>query len=144
MPPRVILHTIHTVAEAIMSMKNRHVPLGTAARVVGLGGPIKSAHFPHPIDTPFAALTHECLTQRGVGVEVIDVLQRRRLIRHHVSVQCRWAHHPAHATAPKLASAPTRAAAEMPNVTINKYMRCTIPWWASERVNKLANSLVIL
>ena len=65
---------------AVVRLQPRRVALGAAAVLLGLGRAGDRAAVAHAVDRPAAGLALERLLQREVGVEQVDVLERRRLV----------------------------------------------------------------
>src|SRR5829696_4824737 len=79
-PARVVVDAIDAVPVAVVGLQPRRVALGAAAMLLRLGGARDCAAVAHAVDRPAGALALEPFAQRGVGIEVVDVLERRRLV----------------------------------------------------------------
>ena len=79
-PARVVLDAVDPVAEAVVRLQPRRVALRPPAVLVRLGRAGHGAAVAHPVDRPARALPLERLLQRRVGVEQVDVEERRWLV----------------------------------------------------------------
>ena len=79
-PARVVLDAVDAVPVAVVRLQPRRVALGAAAVLLRLGGARDRAAVAHAVDRPARPSRSSALAQREVGVEEVDVLERRRLV----------------------------------------------------------------
>ena len=79
-PARVVVDAVDPVPVAVVRQQPRRVALGAAAVLLRLGRARDGAAVAHAVDRPAGALALQALPQREVGVEEVDVLERRRLV----------------------------------------------------------------
>jgi hypothetical protein len=81
-PRRIGLDAVDAVAVAIVRDELRDVAKRAARVLDRLGRAHLGAKVPHALLRPSATLAVERLAEGGVGVERVEVDERRRLIRH--------------------------------------------------------------